>query len=152
MPDRDVCEAKFRHQYGVKADLIVRAPGRVEIIGGHTDYNDGFVLPMAIERECLIVASRRRDGTVRLFSELFNQSCEFELSADLPRGEPSWANYAKGVAALLMKAGKKLGGLDTYVSCDVPSGGGSPVSCESLRTRLESRDRTDRTETQQISR
>ncbi len=114
----------FRRQFNAEPDIVVRAPGRVEIIGGHTDYNDGFVLPMAIDRQCVILARRRTDMCVRLFSDLFGEMVEFELSADVEPVKGQWANYAKGVAALLMKAGTKLIGLDMLVTCDVPSGGG----------------------------
>jgi galactokinase len=114
----------FRDRFKSDAEIIVRAPGRVELIGNHTDYNDGFVLPMAIDRECLILARRRMDRTIRIYSELFDETCEFELSPDLQPGEPFWANFPKGVASLLLKAGKQLGGLDMTLACDIPAGGG----------------------------
>jgi galactokinase len=117
-------EILFRQRFNRDADIVVRAPGRVELIGNHTDYNDGFVLPMAIDRECIIVAGRRSDRKIRIYSELFDETAEFELSTNLTPGEPSWANYPKGVAALLLKAGKKLGGLDITLGCDIPAGGG----------------------------
>jgi len=117
-------EKAFREHFNADAQIIVRAPGRVELIGNHTDYNDGFVLPMAIDRECVILARRRSDRKIRIYSEYFDQTCEFELSADLKPGEPSWANYPKGVAAFLLEAGKKLGGLDMTLTCDIPAGGG----------------------------
>ncbi len=117
-------EHAFIHRLNAKPDIIVRAPGRVELIGGHTDYNDGFVLPMAIDRSCIILARRRSDQRVRIYSEFYDQSCEFDLSAELSPGDPAWANYGKGVASLLIKAGKKLSGLDMYLSCNVPAGGG----------------------------
>jgi len=116
--------SSFRERFGIEPQIIVRSPGRVEIIGGHTDYNDGFVLPMAIEREAVMLAARRTDRTIRIYSDLFDETCEFEVSADLAAGKPSWANYAKGVAALLARAGKKLVGLDVLVSSTIPSGGG----------------------------
>jgi len=122
--DLAVEESSFKEQFGRPAEIVVRAPGRVEVIGGHTDYNDGFVLPMAIDRHCLICSSRRSDGKVRVFSEFFGQQCEFDLSASLTPGQPQWANYVKGVVALLLRAGKRLVGLDMYVTCSVPAGGG----------------------------
>jgi galactokinase len=117
-------EKAFRDYFKSDAEIIVRAPGRVELIGNHTDYNDGFVLPMAIDRECVILARRRNDRKIRIYSDLFKETCEFELSAELTPGEPSWGNYPKGVAAFLLKAGKKLGGLDMTLTCDIPAGGG----------------------------
>lgn len=117
-------ERAFRAQFGRDPELMVRSPGRVEVIGGHTDYNDGLVLPMAIDRQCIVVSAKRSDRKVRVFSEQFGQLCEFELSAGLTPTEPTWGNYAKGVAALLLRAGKELIGLDMYLICDVPIGGG----------------------------
>jgi len=117
-------ERAFRDCYGAEADILVRAPGRVELIGNHTDYNDGFVLPMAIQRQCVILAKRRTDRSVRIYSELFGQRCEFDLNDSIVPGKPTWANYGKGVAALLLRAGKKLSGLDMYLTCDIPAGGG----------------------------
>lgn len=117
-------EQAFQTRYGVAAEIVVRAPGRVELIGNHTDYNDGFVLPMAIDRQCMILARRRKDGKVRVHSDLFQEDVEFPLDADIRPGQPAWANYGKGVMALLLKAGKRLIGLDMVLTCDVPSGGG----------------------------
>jgi galactokinase len=124
MTDMSKHEEAFRKRFGCVPQIIVRSPGRVEVIGGHTDYNEGFVLPMAIDRQCLVLSARRTDRTVRLFSEHFGQMCEFKLSAGLAPGEPGWGNYAKGVAALLLRAGKELVGLDMLLACDVPLGGG----------------------------
>ncbi len=117
-------EMAFQRHFGGKAEVVVRSPGRVELIGNHTDYNDGFVLPMAIDRQCVMTARRRADRKVRIYSELFKEEVEFPLESELKPGKPAWANYGKGVAALLLKAGKKLVGMDIYVTCDIPSGGG----------------------------
>ena len=117
-------ENLFREHYGVDAQIIVRAPGRAELIGGHTDYNDGYVLPMAIEREALVLASRREDKKVRIYSEALKDEVEFALDGSIIPSEPAWSNYAKGVAALLLRAGRELCGLDMYLACDIPIGGG----------------------------
>src|SRR5256885_13812571 len=79
---------------------IIRAPGRVNLIGEHTDYNDGFVFPMAIEPEVLLVCRSRDDSLVRLTSTVFpGQIVEFSLQKKIERGDPKWANYSGGVAA-----------------------------------------------------
>ncbi len=124
MVDFERYENLFCEHFGHEGQIIVRAPGRAELIGGHTDYNDGFVLPMAIEREAIIVASRRTDKNVRIFSEAIGQEIEFTLDGSIIPGEPAWGNYAKGVAALLLRAGKDLCGLDIYLGCNIPLGGG----------------------------
>src|SRR5688500_3414384 len=77
---------------------VVRAPGRVNLIGEHTDYNDGFVFPMAIEPEVRIACRTRSDGIVRLASSAFpGQFAEFSLQQKVEPGEPAWANYCRGV-------------------------------------------------------
>src|SRR4051812_49775644 len=88
---------------------VVRAPGRVNLIGEHTDYNDGFVCPMAIEPEVRIVCRSRDDGAVRLASSAFpGEIAEFSTSGKITPGEPSWANYSKGVVAEMLGAGIPL--------------------------------------------
>lgn len=104
---------------------IVRAPGRVNLIGEHTDYNEGFVFPMAIEPEVRIVCRSRDDGTVRLSSTVFpEQIVEFSTSKTIERGTPAWANYSRGVAAELIAAGIPLTGMDALISNTLPVGGG----------------------------
>src|SRR5688500_16518677 len=96
---------------------VVRAPGRVNLIGEHTDYNDGFVFPMAIEPEVRIVCRGRDDATVRLASTVFpGQIVEFSLQGRITPGEPSWANYCKGIAAELIGAGIPLVGMDALIA------------------------------------
>src|SRR5437667_2684449 len=96
---------------------IVRAPGRVNIIGEHTDYNDGFVFPMAIEPEIRFVCRSREEAKVRLASTAFaGQINEFSIAQKIERGEPSWTNYPRGVAAELIAAGIPLPGMDCLIS------------------------------------
>jgi galactokinase len=104
---------------------VVRAPGRVNLIGEHTDYNEGFVCPMAIEPEVRIVCHGRDDGLVRLSSTAFAGSVvQFSINERITRGEPAWANYSRGVAAELLAAGIPLTGMDLLISNTLPVGGG----------------------------
>ena len=104
---------------------IVRAPGRVNLIGEHTDYNDGFVFPMAIEPEVRVACRAREDGRVRLSSTAYpKQIVEFSLSNRIVAGRPDWANYSKGVTAGLIAAGIPLVGMDALVDNTLPIGGG----------------------------
>jgi galactokinase len=104
---------------------IIRAPGRVNLIGEHTDYNDGFVFPMAIEPEVRIACRLRDDEMVRLASTAFEaRIVEFSVQKHIERGEPTWANYSKGVAAELEAAGIPLSGIDALISNTLPVGGG----------------------------
>jgi len=120
----DHAKTLFKRVYSGDPQILVRSPGRVELIGGHTDYNDGYVLPMAIDLSCYIAAARRSDRQVRLYSELFDQNYQFSLDATLQPSQGHWANYCKGIAALLLQAGVELLGLDMTIACDIPSGGG----------------------------
>lgn len=110
------------------------APGRVNIIGEHTDYNDGFVLPCAVDRVAAFAGRRRSDTTVRLWSAHFKTAAEFSL-AGLPEtfeqqrtALPGWARYILGVASELARAGIPLSGFDAVVGGDVPLGGGMSSS------------------------
>ena len=101
-----------------------RAPGRVNLIGEHTDYNDGFVMPAALEFEAQAAASVREDRLLRIHSLNTGQSAEIDLSAgdNVPRGD--WTDYAFGVAIMIEAAGKRLSGADILVSSSVPVGSG----------------------------
>jgi galactokinase len=105
---------------------VVRAPGRVNLIGEHTDYNEGFVLPMAIEPEVRIVCRAREDGLVRLATTAFEDQpvVQFSLQERIERGEPVWTNYSRGVAAELIQAGVPLAGMDALIANTLPVGGG----------------------------
>jgi galactokinase len=104
---------------------VIRAPGRVNLIGEHTDYNDGFVFPMAIEPEMRFVCRGRDDGRVRLASTQFpGETAEFSLGQPIRAGSPKWANYSKGIAAELIGAGIPLVGMDALVANTLPIGGG----------------------------
>lgn len=111
----------FKTRFGAEPEAIVQAPGRVNLIGEHTDYNDGFVLPLALERATYL-ALRRRDDTRVVVQSLEKGEAEFDLKA-LSRGE-SWAEYLKGVAWALGEDGFTLSGWEGVLSSDVPAGAG----------------------------
>src|SRR5262245_61554362 len=123
----DELKRKFTAAFGPAPGKvhIVRAPGRVNLIGEHTDYNDGFVFPMAIEPEVRIACCGRDDARVRLCSTAYpNDIVEFSLTEKINSGRPDWANYSKGVAAELLAAGIPLVGTDALVDNTLPIGGG----------------------------
>jgi galactokinase len=122
----DAVKKQFTDTFGPGGTIhVVRSPGRVNLIGEHTDYNDGFVFPMAIEPHVLIVYRARTDGKVRLSSTIFPRKiAEFSILERPTRGEPKWANYSKGMAAMLIDAGVKLVGMDALLSNTLPVGGG----------------------------
>lgn len=113
---------QFRQLYGNEPRLF-SAPGRVNLIGEHTDYNEGFVLPMAIDRRTYVAIAPRNDRTVRCLSTAFDDQVEFELSAELKPAN-DWANYVRGIAACLLRDQFNLRGADLLIASDVPLGAG----------------------------
>jgi galactokinase len=121
--------AHFQQAYGSAPERAVRAPGRVNLIGEHTDYNHGFCLPMAIERDVRIALRRRPGGSVRVTSVQQPGVVEFNLDArPIPKAsakDQRWADYVKGCAQVLRdEAGIELVGCDLAVTGDVPLGSG----------------------------
>ncbi len=116
----------FQDRFGSGGRIhLVRAPGRVNLIGEHTDYNDGFVFPMAIEPEILIVCRARQDGMIRLGTTLYpDETVEFSVQKEIVVDQPKWANYMRGVAAGLIAAGLPVCGMDALFGNTLPSGGG----------------------------
>lgn len=113
---------KFRKRYG-KEPRIFRAPGRVNLIGEHTDYNDGFVMPAAIDFYTRVAAAVREDHTVSIHSVNFSDDIEFDLNK-IDRMPDHWSNYARGVAWALQQTGHSLRGADLWVEGTVPIGAG----------------------------
>ncbi len=118
-----IVTAEFTARFGAAPAFVVRAPGRVNLIGEHTDYNDGFVLPMAIDRAAWIALRPRSDGQVVVHSLEFNQTGRFEL-AQISKTELGWLEYLKGIAWALQTAGFALVGWEGIVAGDVPIGAG----------------------------
>jgi len=113
----------FHDLYGATPRLF-RAPGRVNLIGEHTDYNDGFVLPMAIDRETCVAAAARPDRRVRVFSLNVDEHAEFDLDRPGERERGIWLDYVEGIAHALERRGVRLSGADLAVFSDVPVGAG----------------------------
>ncbi|BAM03885.1 galactokinase [Phycisphaera mikurensis] len=104
--------------------VVAVAPGRVNLIGEHTDYNDGFVMPLAIDRQALVHGVGRDDLTVRFRSTAFPGTAAFDLGSRPTRGEPAWSNYLRGALAAALDAGLPARGFDAIIDCSVPAGGG----------------------------
>ncbi|MGO8675303.1 MAG: galactokinase [Limisphaerales bacterium] len=117
----------FEKAFGRQARWIAAAPGRVNVIGEHTDYNDGFVLPMAIDRYTIIAAASAAKGrkTIQLRSTQGGGAAVIDLSQPLkPASKGAWFNYPLGVIAGFLARGAKLGGFDAFIDSTVPLGGG----------------------------
>jgi galactokinase len=119
----DALLALFQKIFGTSA-LIFRAPGRVNLIGEHTDYNDGFVMPMAISSYTWVATAKRADGILEAYSEHFDE--KITLSLDALSGPPRkhWSDFVRGVAASLQQAGHKLSGANLVIHGEVPLGAG----------------------------
>jgi len=115
-------QRRFEHLYGPDP-LIIRAPGRVNLIGEHTDYNNGFVLPAAIDLEIILAVGRNDAGKIRLHAEDLNESFEQEFE-ELRISECPWANYLLGVIAQFVNAEIMVGGVDCVFGGDIPIGAG----------------------------
>ena len=128
--DRLVEEAVglFERQMGRSPRWVVAAPGRVNLIGEHTDYNDGFVLPMAIARRVVIAADRAAgsslDGRARLISSAEKAPATIAVDGEIRPGEVCWSSYVQGVVAGCLAAGLKPGPFEAVIHSDVPLGGG----------------------------
>jgi galactokinase len=103
---------------------VFRAPGRTNLIGEHTDYNDGFVLPAAINRATWIAIAPRGDRVLIIHSEHFNETIDFNLDDTTAAPRHHWSDYVRGVAIMLREAGTALKGADLLIRSDVPLGAG----------------------------
>ncbi|MDC0747974.1 galactokinase [Polyangium mundeleinium] len=118
--------SKFRARFGSRspAPRAFFAPGRVNLIGEHTDYNDGFVLPVALELGVTVIAAPRDDRRIRVHSQDLGQTAELDLDHPGPRQTGRWVNYIEGVAHMVDSRIQALRGADLLVAGDVPRGAG----------------------------
>src|SRR5262245_16271208 len=114
---------EFSDRYG-KTPRIFSAPGRVNIIGEHTDYNDGFVLPIAIDRRTYVACAPRGNRKVRVHSKNLNDCAEFELDDPQPPPKQSWFAHIFGIAQTLAHLRVSMSGADLLIESEVPIGSG----------------------------
>ncbi len=127
MPNSDLIDdavRAFRTKFGESPAVIASAPGRINLIGEHTDYNNGFVFPVAINRRVVVAACRRNDTMLHIHAHNLNSDVEVPLGALERTSQKAWSNYSKGVAFHLMESGKKLHGANLLINSDVPNGAG----------------------------
>jgi galactokinase len=117
-------QAAFLERFEAAPMLYVRAPGRVDLMGSHTDYNLGYVLTQAIDRDTWIAARPREDGVVRIASLNIDGGAEFDLSDITHDQAAPWTNYVRGVAHILHEQGYTLSGFDGLVHSTIPFGSG----------------------------
>ena len=123
---KETTDALFAETFGYPATHTIQAPGRVNLIGEHTDYNDGFVLPCAIDYQTVISCKARDDRTVRVVAADYdNQRDEFSLDAPIvAQDSQQWSNYVRGVVKHLQQRDASFGGADLVISGNVPQGAG----------------------------
>jgi galactokinase len=114
---------EFAYRFG-RVPTVSRAPGRVNLIGEHTDYNDGFVMPAALEFATLTAAAPRRDRRLRVYSMIMDETRELDLDTAPVAAIGDWSDYVFGVALMLEMSGRRLPGADLVIWTDVPIGSG----------------------------
>ncbi|MGV9402331.1 galactokinase [Streptomyces sp. NPDC003667] len=116
---------RFTELYGAAPEGVWAAPGRVNLIGEHTDYNDGFVMPFALPHQTTAAVSRRTDGVLRLHSaDIGGEAVELALDALAPQSDKEWTAYPAGVVWALREAGHPVTGADVHLASTVPTGAG----------------------------
>ncbi|MFC8854614.1 galactokinase [Streptomyces sp. NPDC048405] len=116
---------RFRELYGAQPEGVWAAPGRVNLIGEHTDYNDGFVMPFALPHTAVAAVSRRDDGVLRLHSaDITADPVELRVADLTPGSDKAWTAYPSGVVWALREAGHDVTGADVHLTSTVPSGAG----------------------------
>ena len=123
---KTITQQLFSDTFGYAATHTIQAPGRVNLIGEHTDYNDGFVLPCAIDYQTVIACARRDDRQIRVVAADYeNAQDTFSLDEEIVSvQEPMWANYVRGVVKHLQQRHADFGGIDMVISGNVPQGAG----------------------------
>lgn len=127
MVDVERLRSEFQTLYG-RSPEIFSAPGRVNLIGEHTDYNEGFVLPMAIERRTYVAGAPNGSSVVKVKSLTVGQAFEFDLERPGPKRRGSWLDYVEGTARALMDRGLPVVGADLLLDSSVPAGAGVSAS------------------------
>lgn len=116
---------RFKQLYGADPEGVWAAPGRVNLIGEHTDYNDGFVMPFALPHTAVAAVSRRDDGLLRLHSaDLEGGVTELRVDELAPQSDTAWTTYPAGVVWALREAGHPVTGADVHLASTVPAGAG----------------------------
>jgi galactokinase len=116
----------FKNKFN-EEPLLVKSPGRVNIIGEHTDYNNGFVLPAAVDKAIYVAVSKRDDDTIKLYSDDFDELVEFQIQ-DIKPEKGRWTNYVLGIVDQLLQHGHRFKGFNLSFGGDIPIGAGMSSS------------------------
>ena len=136
----DESRRRFEQRFGSAPRAGARAPGRVNLIGEHTDYNQGLVLPCAIDRSCVAWVTPRTDSRVRVDSREQETLAEFDSREERPEARGEWGDFVQGIVVALREAGFDLDGFDLSISSDVPMGAGLSSSAAMELAIVTARD------------
>ncbi len=126
---RDKVLETYKSLYGTSPDFLIRAPGRANLIGEHTDYNDGFVMPLAVDRALYVAMGKRTDDQIYIHSLDYGaESATFSLTQLEDKSLPHWTQHVRGAWWLLGQQGKQLPGVDLVLGGDIPIGAGMSSS------------------------
>lgn len=123
MLSKETIQNSFQTHFQHQADKVVKSPGRINIIGEHTDYNHGYVMPAAIDKYIYIAVSQREDDTINMYSEDYNESYQTIIHQS-HENAPDWAKYIIGVSEIISAKNNLIKGFNIYVVGDVPLGAG----------------------------
>ena len=126
--DTQESQALFQRHFGHPATHVVHAPGRLELLGNHTDYNDGLVMSLAVDRYIYIASEPRTDGKIELVSSAFPEREIFPIDELKKNPTAPWANYVKGVLEQLRKRGVNFTGFNAAIHGTIPLGAGMSSS------------------------
>jgi len=115
--------SRFRQHFGRAPEVLARAPGRLNLIGEHVDYNGGLVLPVAIDRQIAVAAARKKGSSAVVYSETFGETARFTIGAGAAIGG-HWSNYVRGVTALLAQRWRGVSGFEALIESNLPAGAG----------------------------
>src|SRR3954453_15296944 len=118
----------YRRHFNATPTHTVRAPGRLELLGNHTDYNEGLVMSIAVDKYPAIVSSPRKDGKIELISAAFDQPESFWADQPKKNTTAPWADYVKGVLEQFQKRSVHYGGFNAAIAGDIPMGAGMSSS------------------------
>lgn len=115
--------SSYEYRFGASPEVLISAPGRINIIGEHTDYNGGLVMPAAVDRAMTFLMRRNSTPCVRIYSAQMKEEVRFDMH-NLDREQHSWSNYLKGIVSILHMEGYSLSGVDCLIDSDIPIGSG----------------------------
>ena len=124
MDRKEKITVKFEEIYGKEPEKYAIGPGRVDLLGIHTDYNDGFVLPIAVDMDVMVCGSKRSDTIIRIYSFNTDSLVEFDINSNNYDDKQKWSNYSRGVVKYLKEAGAEFGGADLVLESNLPIGSG----------------------------